>query len=319
MKALYFDGAKLKERTMPRPRHGRREALIKVRFAGICSTDLEIVRGYMSFRGVPGHEFVGTVLSASTARLVGTRVVGEINVSCGECATCRAGLAKHCPRRSTLGIAGRNGSFAEYLVLPEENLHAVPRDMSDEVAAFTELVAAACEIPERVAIRRRHRVLILGDGRLAAMAAQVVATKTDHVTVLGTNARKLALLRTLGIEARKATEAGAHLRGQDVVIDCTGSPEGLPFAAELVRPQGTIVLKSTYHGELEWNPAPVVVDEITIVGSRCGPFDKALRLLNGGAVKVFPFLTAVYSFDQWETAFRRAQRPDAFKVLLRME
>ena len=319
MKALFFDGAKLKETAMPRPRRGRSEALIRVHLAGICSTDLEIVRGYMSFRGIPGHEFVGTVVSASTKKLVGRRVVGEINISCGECPACRSGLAKHCPRRSVLGIAGRNGAFAEYLVLPEKNLHAVPPRLTDEEAAFAELVAAACEIPERIRVRRGDRVLVLGDGRLAAMAAQVLATKTNNLAVLGVNRRKLSVMRTLGLETHDASRTSAFLHRQDFVIDCTGRPEGLPFAVELVRPQGTIILKSTYHGELEWNPAPIVVDEITVMGSRCGPFDTALALLGKGVVNVLPFLTAVYPFGQWEAAFRRARRADAFKVLMRME
>jgi threonine dehydrogenase-like Zn-dependent dehydrogenase len=319
MKALFFDGAVLKEITAPQPRRSRNEALIKVHLAGICSTDLEIVRGYMSFRGIPGHEFVGTVVSASTKKFLGTRVVGEINISCGKCPACRSGLAKHCPRRSVLGIAGRSGAFAEYLILPENNLHAVPPHLTDEEAAFTELVAAACEIPERIRIHRGDRVLVLGDGRLAAMAAQVLATKTNNLAMLGVNRRKLSVMRTLGFQAQGASRTSAFLRRQDFVIDCTGSPEGLPFAAELVRPQGTIVLKSTYHGQLEWNPASIVVDEITVTGSRCGPFDKALALIEKGTVKVLPFLTAVYPFDRWETAFRRARRADAFKVLMRME
>ena len=318
MKALAFDGKRLRRANTPRPRRSRGEALVRVHLAGICSTDLEIVRGYQSFRGIPGHEFVGTVVSAATRRLVGKRVVGEINVPCGSCEACESGLGKHCPRRSVLGIAGRNGAFAEYLVLPETNLHVVPQGLSDEEAAFTELVAAACEIPERIRIRRGDRVLILGDGRLAALAAQVLAIKTKNLVLLGMNRHKLSVMRAVGIEAHDVSRKSAFLRRQDIVIECTGTPEGLPLAAELVRPQGTIVLKSTYHGVLEWNPTRIAVDEITIAGSRCGPFDKALALLEKGKVKVIPFLTAVYPFDRWEAAFRRARRPDVFKVLMRM-
>ncbi len=319
MKALVFDGKKLALSTVPAPRPRAGEALVKVRLAGICSTDLEIVRGYMSFRGVPGHEFVGTVVSAPAKRLVGKRVVGEINVPCGRCATCRAGLGKHCASRGVLGISGRNGAFAEHLALPVENLHVVPAGLSDEEAAFTELVAAACEIPERMEIRRNERILVLGDGRLAAMAAQVLAPRTNDLAVLGRSARKLSILRGLGIRTYGPRAPKSLLRSQDLVIECTGSPLGLPLAARLVKPRGRIVLKSTFHGNLEWNPAPLVVDEITVVGSRCGPFAPALSLLAGGAVRVLPFLSAVYPLERWETAFRAARRPGSFKVLMRMD
>jgi threonine dehydrogenase-like Zn-dependent dehydrogenase len=318
MKALLFDGTNLTLATFPRTRARSGEALIRVHLAGICSTDLEIMRGYMAFRGIPGHEFVGTVVSAPEKKLLGRRVVGEINVPCGTCAACRAGLGKHCPARGVLGISKRNGAFAEYLSLPLENLHLVPGGLSDEEAAFTELVAAACEIPARIAIRRSDAVLVLGDGRLAAMAAQVLATESDQVAVLGLNPRKLAALRKAGIRTRDRRRTNALLHTQDFVIECTGSPAGLPLAARLVKPRGTIVLKSTYHEDLRWNPAPIAVDEITVIGSRCGPFARALELLSRGQVKVLPFLTAVYPLERWEEAFRRARRADAFKVLIRM-
>jgi threonine dehydrogenase-like Zn-dependent dehydrogenase len=319
MKALVFDGKKvaLSEVPPPRPRPG--EALVRVRLAGICSTDLEIVKGYMSFRGVPGHEFVGTVVSAGAKRLAGKRVVGEINLPCGKCATCRAGLGKHCASRGVLGISGRNGAFAEYLALPVENLHVVPASLSDEEAAFVELLAAACEIPERIEIRRDDRVLVLGDGRLAAMVAQVLAPRTNRLSVLGRSRRKLSVLRKLGVGTHGPGSAKTLLRSQDLVVECTGSPGGLPLAAKLVKPRGRIVLKSTFHGNLEWNPAPLVVDEITVVGSRCGPFEPALSLLARGTVKVLPFLSGVYPLERWEAAFRGARRADAFKVLLRMD
>ena len=318
MKALLFDGKRIKLADVPRPRRLGGEALIKVRVAGLCSTDLEIVRGYMAFRGIPGHEFVGTVVSAPARRLVGARVVGEINVPCGTCPACAAGLGKHCASRSVLGISGRSGAFAEYLTLPVENLHVVPAGLSDEEAAFTELLAAACEICERNVIRASDRVLVLGDGRLAAMVAQVLSTKTAHLAVLGVNRRKLAALRNLGIATFVPGRARTLPRAHDFVIECTGSPAGLPLAARLVRPRGTIVLKSTYHEKLEWNPSPLVVDEITVMGSRCGPFERALRLLRKGRVKVSPFLSAVYALERWETAFREARRRDTFKVLIRM-
>jgi len=319
MKALVFDGKKLALSTVPSPRLRAGEALVKVHLAGICSTDLEIVRGYMSFRGIPGHEFVGTVVSASAKRFVGKRVVGEINLPCGRCAACKTGFGRHCASRGVIGISGRNGAFAEYLALPVKNLHVVPASLSDEEAAFTELVAAACEIPEQIEIRREDRVLILGDGRLAAMVAQVLSPRTTRLAVLGRNSRKLSVLRTLGIKTHGPRAARTLLRSQDLVIECTGSPLGLPLAAKLVKPRGRIVLKSTFHGNLEWNPAPLVIDEITVVGSRCGPFEPALSLLAQGTVRVLPFLSAVYPLASGEAAFRAARRAGAFKVLIRMD
>jgi threonine dehydrogenase-like Zn-dependent dehydrogenase len=317
MKALLFDGTRLRLADVQRPRPRRGEALIRVRLAGICSTDLEIMRGYMAFRGVIGHEFVGTVVSAPLRRLVGKRVVGEINIPCGRCAVCREGLGKHCPKRRVLGISARDGAFAEYLALPIGNLHAVPHALTDEEAAFTELVAAACEIPERIAVCRSDRVLVLGDGRLAAMVAQVLSTRTARLAVLGLNRRKLSALRRLGIRTHESSRS-AMRHAWDFVIECTGNPAGLPLAAALVRPRGTIVLKSTYHGNLEWNPAPLAVNEITVAGSRCGPFEPALELIRTGRVKVLPFLSAVYPIERWEAAFRTARRDGTFKVLIRM-
>jgi len=252
------------------------------------------------------------------AHLFGARVTGEINVPCGRCPTCAAGLGKHCAERSVLGISGRNGAFAEYLTLPVENLHIIPEGLTDEEAAFTELVAAACEIPERIKIRRGDKVLVLGDGRLAAMVTQVLAQRTAHLAVLGINRRKLSVMRKLGFKAYAMNRAKEFMRAQDFVVDCTGSPSGLPLAAKLARPRGTIVLKSTYHGNLDWNPAPLAVDEITVVGSRCGPFERALELLRKGKVKVLPFVSAAYALEHWERAFRTARRADTFKVLIRM-
>lgn len=316
VKALYFDGKKLTERRLPKPRPGRRDAVVKIRMAGICSTDLEIMLGYMNFRGVPGHEFVGTVESASPRSLVGKRVVGEINVPCGKCRYCRMGLGKHCRKRSVLGIDKRNGAFAEYMSIPVENLHIVPKGLSDEEAVFAEPLAAACEIPARTAIPAESSVAVLGDGRLAALAAQVLSLKTSNVKVLGINREKLSKIRRTGIAALDISRRDRPGMKFDMVVECTGLPTGLPVAARLVRPQGTIVLKSTYHGMLKWNPAPIVIDEITVTGSRCGPFDTALRLLALSEVEVLPFLTAVYPFEEWKKAFRRARSTDSFKVAL---
>jgi threonine dehydrogenase-like Zn-dependent dehydrogenase len=319
MRAIYFNGRRLLAKTMPMPRRGKREALVRVHMAGICSTDLEIIKGYMNFRGVPGHEFVGTVEAAPRGQLVGRRVVGEINIPCGTCSICRRGLAKHCPARRVLGIDGKDGAFAEYLTLPVKNLHTVPATIPDEAAVFTELLAAACEIPTRVTIHRGQRVAVIGDGRLAAMVAQVLAFRTDRVSVFGTSRKKLALIRRSGVSTHGVGRLQAHRRSFDTVIECTGSPEGLPAAVTLTRPQGTVVLKSTYHGTFDWNPAPAVIDEITIVGSRCGPFDTALRLLALEEIATRPFLTAVYPFEKWREAFERAREPESFKIAMRMD
>lgn len=316
MLALYFKDGQLQEKEIDRPRVSRGEALVKVRYAGICSTDLEILKGYMDFSGVPGHEFVGTVETPRS--LAGRRVTGEINVSCGRCELCRRGLSKHCRERTVLGIDGRDGAFAEYLALPMANLHAVPDSVSDEEAAFTELLAAACEIPERVYISQSSRVAVLGDGRLAAMAAQVLGLKTKTLTVLGVDQEKMRLFAGLGIDTAHSATAPSMKGSFDVVVECTGSGMGLPDAVELVRPHGTVVLKSTFHAPLKWNPSQITVDEITIVGSRCGPFEAALSLLEKKKVETGPFLTAIYPFGKWETALRRARKKDTFKVLLEM-
>ena len=316
MLALYFKDGELHEKETDNPRVGRGEALVKVRYAGICSTDLEILKGYMDFSGIPGHEVVGTVEAPRS--LAGRRVTGEINISCGRCELCRRGLGKHCRERTVLGIEGRNGTFAEYLALPMANLHVVPDSVSDEDAAFTELLAAACEIPERVYISQSSRVAVLGDGRLAAMVAQVLGLKTKTLTVVGIDQEKMGVFSELGIDTAHSVTVPAMKGSFDVVVECTGSRIGLPGAVELVRPHGTVVLKSTFRAPLKWNPSRIAVDEITVVGSRCGPFETALDLLKKKQVVTGPFLTAIYPFGKWEAALRRAKRKDTFKVLLEM-
>jgi threonine dehydrogenase-like Zn-dependent dehydrogenase len=314
MQALYFKDGKLDKREVETPRPGRGEALVKVRYAGICSTDLEILKGYMDFSGIPGHEFAGSVEAPRS--LAGRRVTGEINVSCGRCALCRRGLGKHCRDRTVLGISGRDGAFAEYLALPLANLHAVPDPVSDEEAVFTELLAAACEIPERVYVSESSRVAVLGDGRLAAMVAQVLRLRTKALTVIGVDEDKLRVFAGLGIDTARSQDAPAMQGSFDVVVECTGSGTGLPDAVALARPRGTVVLKSTFHAPLRWNPSPVAVEEITVVGSRCGPFETALELLKDRQVATGPFLTAIYPFSRWKAALKRARMKDAFKVLI---
>jgi threonine dehydrogenase-like Zn-dependent dehydrogenase len=230
---------------------------------------------------------------------------------------CRGKLPKHCPERTIIGISGRAGVFAEYLMLPNENLHTIPDSLSDEEAVFVELLAAACEITERLTLRKKNRVVILGDGRLAAMVAQFAALYARDPIVLGLNRKKLAIFEEVGLRT-EITENRAGIGNDfDIVIDCTGKPNGLPLAVELVKPQGTVVLKSTYHGTLDWNPAPIVINEITVIGSRCGPFEKALELLNEKKVKTKPFITAVYGLDDFDKAVQRARHSDSFKVLIK--
>ncbi len=317
MQALVYDGEALRVREdYPRPVPPPGEALVRVRLAGICNTDLEIVRGYMGFRGVLGHEFVGTVEEAEDRSLIGQRVVGEINAACGECPTCRAGRPTHCPYRTTLGIWGRDGAFAEYLTLPVRNLHAVPDTVSDEEAVFTEPLAAALEILEQVHLRPTDRVVVLGDGKLGLLVAQALALMGCDLLTVGRHREKLAILARRGIPTARESEAEGLTA--DVVVECTGRPEGFAAARRILRPRGTLVLKSTYHGRVEADLTGLVVDEITLVGSRCGPFPPALRLLQRGLVDVRALVSATYPLVQGVEAFARAAEPGVLKVLLRV-
>ncbi|MBS1251931.1 MAG: 2-deoxy-scyllo-inosamine dehydrogenase [Anaerolineales bacterium] len=302
----------------PTPAHG--QALIRVIKAGICNTDLELVRGYHGFQGVLGHEFVGLVEQHPDPDWVGRRVVGEINLTCGECDTCLAGRHTHCPHRTVLGIAGHDGAFGEYLVLPTENLHPVPPDLPDDAAVFTEPLAAAFEILQQAHIHPTDRVVLLGDGKLGLLCAQVLALTRCNLTIIGRHAAKLQLAEQWGIATRLVPaeeDLPADLvREVDVVVECTGSPAGFDQALRLVRPRGTLVLKSTYHGRTHADMTAVVVDEITLVGSRCGPFAPALRLLNSGKVDVLSLIHARYPLTDALEALEHAARGGTLKVLL---
>jgi threonine dehydrogenase-like Zn-dependent dehydrogenase len=312
MRALVLDDDVRVRADYPEPVPQEGEVLVRVLSAGICATDLELIRGYMGFRGVLGHEFVGV---ATSGRLAGRRVVGEINCSCGECPTCRRGLPTHCPQRSTLGIVNRDGAFADMVVLPERNLHPVAESVTTDVALFTEPVAAAFQIPVQVPIRRTDRVVVLGDGRLGNLCAQVLAGCSDDVLVLGKHDEKLQLLNALGIRTARFGDA-VPKHCADVVADCTGSSSGLPAALELVRPRGTIVLKTTVAGTQTLPWAPFVIDEITLVGSRCGPFERALAALEEGRVVVQPLISARFSLDCGVEALDYARTHSALKVVL---
>lgn len=289
---------------------------IRVRMAGICGTDLELLEGYAGFRGIPGHEFVGVVETASSpddTPWVGRRVVGEINIGCGRCEWCAAGVKEHCLNRTVVGIRGRGGAFADLLCLPAANLHEVPGSMDDETAVFVEPTAAACRILEQVAIDDRTHVAVLGDGRMGLLVAQVIRTVTPDVTLFGRHAHKLEIARALGLTTRPTDAPAPGTARFDVVVDATGRAEGMRRALELVRPRGTVVMKSTFHGEATMASWPFVVNEVTLVGSRCGPFRRAIQLLESGAVSVRPLVSRVAALHEYESAFADARV--AVKVL----
>jgi alcohol dehydrogenase len=317
------------------PRLGKGWALIRVRLAGICNTDIEILRGYHDFHGVAGHEFVGEVVRLNGVsdkieeRWLCKRVAGEINICCSaygykpECEFCRRGLRTHCARRKVLGIIGHDGAFAEYLKLPLENLHLIPAGVSDEQAVFVEPLAAACQILDQINIRRFPRAAVLGDGKLAQLIALVLQTAGCQVTVYGKHEAKLKLARIRGIKTKKVHGDASDLKNVKgryrSVVEATGSPTGLQFAAEMTEPRGTLVLKSTFHGAAPVETWPLVVKEITVVGSRCGPFEKAIALLRSGRVDPKPLISRVFPLRDAPKAIVYAQRRDVMKVLLRAD
>jgi alcohol dehydrogenase len=292
---------------------------LRVTAAGICGTDLHILGGYAGFTGIPGHEFVGVVDAVSSAAdraWLGKRVVGEINVGCGACALCRAGIREHCLRRTVVGIRGRAGAFAEFLSLPAANLHEVPSEIDDRAAVFVEPLAAACRILEQLPLDGRTRIAVVGDGRMGLLVAQVLRTRSPDVSVFGRHGHKLAIAQSLGLSTRDSNEEIRPVDRFDVVVDVTGRAEGLHRCLALVRPRGTVVLKSTFHGEMALETWPIVVDEVTLMGSRCGPFDRALELLASGAVQVAPLIAREARLDDYESAFADARR--CLKVLFVM-
>lgn len=314
MLALWLENRRLSvRRDVPEPDPPAGEAVVRVTRAGVCATDLELVRGYYPFTGIPGHEFVGVVERGPEA-LVGRRVVGEINAVCHECEACRAGRPRHCERRTVLGIVNRPGAFAGKLALPAENLHVVPDHVPDDVAVFTEPLAAALRIPEQLTLRAEDRVLVLGDGRLGQLVVRVLQRTGCRLAATGRHRAKLALLERLGVESipPESLPPGAF----DVVVECTGSAEGFASARRAVRPLGTIVLKSTYAGALTVDASAIVVDEITVLGSRCGPFAPALRLLADGAIDPTPLIHARFPLGEGAAAFARAAEPGVLKVLI---
>lgn len=314
MDALVFDGALRFVRDYPAPSLLPGEALIRPHLAGICNTDIEITRGYMSFHGVLGHEFVGTVEACAEQAWVGRRVVGEINAACLRCPTCLRGDPTHCPNRTTLGIDRRDGAMAELVSLPVSCLHEVPAGVSDEQAVFVEPLAAALAILEQSHLRPTDRVAVVGDGKLGAMIVQVMRLPGCAVTLVGRHPERWAIYAGMGI--RCGTEEAVAGEQFDVVIDCTGQPAGLATARRLVRPRGRLVLKSTFHAPSELNLTLLVVDEVQLIGSRCGPFAPALRLLERGLISTEPLISARYPLAEAPAAFAASR--GALKILLQI-
>ena len=316
MKALRVADGTLSVRDIPRPAPDD-EALVRVIRSGICNTDLEIARGYAGFSGTIGHEFVGVVESANDSRLVGKRVVGEINAGCGKCEICQGGDSRHCPGRTVLGIHGRDGAHAEFLILPETNLIEVPDTVSDVAAVFVEPLAAAFGITERVKIGRDDKVAVVGDGKLGILCTRSLVQTADKVTHIGKHRKKLDLAEKYGNVTGIMVKDAHLLDGQfDVVIEASGSESGFSTAMDLVKPRGTLVLKSTFHGTPTWEASRVVVDEITIVGSRCGRFGPALELLSSKTVEVEDLVSDEFSLANGVDAMKRAAESGVMKILL---
>src|SRR6266496_1713299 len=332
MRALVYANHSLSfESHYPDPALVEGEALIRVLLAGICNTDLEIIQGYMGFQGVLGHEFVGVVEeildpsgNPSADSLVGQRVVGEINAACrrADCFYCQQNMPTHCPNRTTLGIVNRDGAFAEYLTLPLENLHVVPDSVSDEEAVFVEPLAANFEILEQVHLKPTESVVILGDGKMGQLAAQVLTLSGCEVMMVGKHEEKLALAEKRGVGTYVLDDATSftleHGRRADVVVECSGSAQGLEMAMRLVRPRGSIILKSTVAAKSTLHLAPIVIDEIRVQGSRCGPFAPALRALSQKLVDVRPLISARYGLDEGLAAFEYAGQKGVLKVLVQV-
>lgn len=315
MLAVHLENGRVEVRRRPRPRRPGGFALIRLLRGGICNTDLELRRGYYGFRGTPGHEFAGEVVAAEEPSLIGRRVVGEINLYCNRCDWCRRGLGRHCPNRTVLGIVKHPGAFSEYFTLPERNLHVLPDSIPIDHAVFVEPLAAACEVLEQVSIPRDAPVGVLGDGKLGLLVAQTLHAHGAEVHLFGRHKNKLRIAAGAGIHAEtvpKKLPAAAF----NWVVEATGSPDALAQAVAMTRPRGTVVLKSTVHGTVPLDAAPVIVNEITLVGSRCGPFEPALKLLCSGRIRVAEMISERLPLAEAPRAFDLAARKGILKVLL---
>jgi threonine dehydrogenase-like Zn-dependent dehydrogenase len=314
MVSVCLENGEVLVRKQPRPRRPEGFALIRLLYGGICNTDIELQRGYYGFRGTPGHEFVGEVVEAEDRRWIGERVVGEINLACGKCAWCARGLGRHCPTRTVLGILKQPGAFREFLTLPERNLRRVPREIPSEEAVFVEPLAAACEILDQVRIPRGAPVAVLGDGKLGLLASQVLQAHGAQVHQSGRHKDKLRIAEQAGVRTEIAKKLPSAK--YEFVVEATGSSEGLRQAVQMTQPRGTVIMKSTVHGLVSIDSAPVIVNEITLVGSRCGRFEPALQLLARHKVRVDAMISEVLPLKSAAEAFRKAAQPGVLKVLL---
>lgn len=315
MNAVWLESGRVEVRTVPKPRRAPGFASIRLLYGGICNTDLELQRGYYGFEGIPGHEFVGEVIAAETPALIGKRVVGEINLPCGKCEWCGKGLGRHCPKRTVLGIVRHPGAFRDILTLPERNLWRVPKTIVSQHAVFTEPVAAACEILDQVKIPRGSEVAVLGDGKLGLLIAQVLQAHGAAVHQFGRYRDKLAIAEKAGVTGEIAGDSLPAAK-YGFVVEATGSAEGLRSAIRMARPRGTVIMKSTVHGDVAIDTAAAIVNEITLVGSRCGRFGPALRMLASGRIHVDDMIADSIRLDYAPLAFGRAGQKGVLKVLL---
>jgi alcohol dehydrogenase len=315
MIAVHLESGRVEIRKQPKPRRRDGFATIRLLYGGICNTDLELQRGYYGFSGTPGHEFVGEVVEADTPSWIGQRVVGEINLACNECDWCAKGLGRHCPNRTVLGIVKHPGAFRELLTLPERNLHRVPKQVPLEHAVFAEPLGAACEILDQVKIPKGAPVAVLGDGKLGLLVAQVLQATGARVIQFGRHRDKLAIAEAVGVTGEIATKLPTA--EYDYVVDATGSPDGLKQAVNMTRPRGTVIMKSTIHGNVAIDTAPVIVNEITLVGSRCGRFEPALKMLSKHRLNLDGMITEEHPLSEAPRAFGQAAARGVLKVLLR--
>ena len=315
MKATFFDGKKMIfDNNYPDPEFN--ETLVQVNLAGICGTDLEILNGYMKYSGILGHEFVGTVVKSSNSNLIGKRVVGEINAGCTKCDFCIRGMERHCPSRTVLGILKRDGAFAEFLSLPEKNLHVIPDSISDEQAVFVEPLAAAFEINEQISLKPEWNVAVVGDGRLAQLIIQVIKLTCSNITCFGKHQNKLEGLIQSGIKIKIGIESTDE-QLFDLVVEATGSNSGFTDTMKLVKPRGTVVLKSTITSRENLDLTSTIINEITLIGSRCGLFKPAIDALATGVISVNSMIDCTFSLDKFEDAIIHAKKPDTLKVFLK--
>lgn len=315
MKATCFDGKNMRyEENYPEPNTG--EVIVRVNLAGICGTDLEILDGYMTYDGILGHEFVGTVEKADNSDLIGKRVVGEINAGCGACESCQKGMDRHCPNRTVLGILKRDGAFAEFLSLPEKNLHVIPDNITDEQAVFVEPLAAAFEIKEQVSLQPQWRVAVVGDGRLAQLIIRVLKLTCPNITCFGKHKNKLESLINIGVKIKIGIEKSDE-QSFDLVVEATGSNSGFADTMKLIKPRGTVILKSTIASRENLDLTPTIINEITLIGSRCGLFKPAIDALATGVVSVDSMIDSTYPLEKFSEAIEHAKKPDTLKVFLK--